>query len=181
MVATMNLGTNGAKLARRATIALVAVAFAAGGCSRPSEWKSMRPPTHAAGGVVTYRGQPVVDGLVVFLTNPSYEKWKYGEVAAIGVTDADGRFRLRTFQPGDGAVAGRHTVLVQKTTQATPDGKPVTAADLEPSADGTRAGIDPGRLVEVHHLPERYRLRDQTPFTADVEARGPNDFRFALD
>lgn len=179
-MATMDLG-NGARLAGRATVALAVAVFAAAGCSRPSEWQSIRPPTHAAGGVVTYRGQPVVDGLVVFLTNPSYEKWPYGEVSAFGVTDAEGRFRLRTFQPGDGAVAGRHTVLVQKTSLTTPDGKPVTSADLEPSADGTRSGIDPGRLVEVHHLPERYRLRDKTPFAADVRDGGPNEFRFELD
>lgn len=172
---------NGVAGAGRAILCLVVAMLVATGCSRSNEWTQTRPPTYAVSGVVTYRGEPVLDGLVVFLTNPSHEKWTYGEVSAFGVTDAQGRFRLRTFRPGDGAVAGRHTVLIQKVSLKQRNGKPVTQADLEGSEDGSRKAIDPASLVEAHHLPERYRLRDQTPFSAEVMAGGSNEFRFALD
>jgi hypothetical protein len=170
-----------ARLAGRAAVALVTAALAAAGCSRSNEWTKARPPTHVAGGVVTYRGEPVANGLVVFLTNPAYEKWTYGEVAAFGETDSQGHFKLRTFRPGDGAVAGRHKVLVQKVTLKLPNGKPVQPGDLVAPEDGTRPAVDPASLVEFHHLPERYRARDQTPLTAKVTERGPNEFRFEID
>lgn len=173
--------TNGATAAGRVALAAAVVILGAGGCSRPNKWTQARPPTHAVSGVVTYRGQPVSGGLVVFLTNPNYDKWTFGELSAFAETDAQGRFALRTFRPGDGAVAGRHTLLIQKVSLKLPNGRPPTEADLQGSGDGSRPAIDPGRLVEFHHLPERYRLRDKTPFTVDVTERGPNEFRFDLE
>lgn len=169
------------RVACQTAVALIATLLAAAGCSRSNAWTKVRPPTHAAGGVVTYRGEPVANGLVIFFTNPAHDKWKYGELAAFGETDSQGTFRLRTFHPSDGAVAGRHTVLIQKVSLKLPNGKPATQADLQAPEDDSRPALDPGSLVEVHHLPELYRLRDKTPFVAEVTERGPNEFRFDLE
>ena len=57
------------------------------------------PDTHEVTGEVTYNGQPVDGANVVFTLD--------GPLAS-GVTDAAGKFTLRTFEDGDGAVAGTH-------------------------------------------------------------------------
>lgn len=173
--------THEARAAGLAMLGLVVALLACAGCSKSNEWTRARPPTYPASGVVTYRGKPVAKGRVLFLTNPTYEKWKFGELTAFAETDAEGRFTLLTFRPKDGAVAGHHTVLIEKVSWKKPNGKPVTPADLEESEDGSRKTINPGSLVEVHHLPERYRLRDTTPFTVEVKERGRNEFRFDLE
>jgi hypothetical protein len=63
---------------------------------------------HPVRGKVVYKDQtPLTGGLVVFeAVDPA------ARVSADGPIQADGTFRLRTDQAGDGAVAGRHRVLV---------------------------------------------------------------------
>ena len=62
--------------------------------------------TAAAEGVVLLDGQPLADADVAF----SPEKGP----TATARTDAEGKFKLMTYRAGDGAVAGKHTVTVNK-------------------------------------------------------------------
>ena len=77
--------------------ALVSVMFV--GCGG-----SDAPPTAPISGVVMMQGQPVPNVNVTFYP-------KSGRPAT-GRTNAEGRFKLTTLKPGDGAVIGTHKIAV---------------------------------------------------------------------
>ena len=85
--------------------------FLLGGCSG-----SGRPPVAPVEGRLTYQGKPVADATVVFLCPGAPRQ-------AVGMTDAEGNYRLTTYEPNDGATVGTHVVTVKKfkspTDQAT--------------------------------------------------------------
>jgi hypothetical protein len=83
------------------------------------------PPTFEVTGVVLYKGLPVPDAQVTFA--PSGE----GQ-AAFGRTDAEGRYELTTFQPGDGVTAGRYVVTVVKFEQTDQPAAPTGDAYVPP-------------------------------------------------
>jgi len=84
------------------TLALLTVA----GCGGGGEFG-----TEKVSGRVMFQGNPVADASVQFIPQASREGRLAGK-AAIGKTDANGRFTLSTYQPGDGAVIGVHKVMV---------------------------------------------------------------------
>jgi hypothetical protein len=70
--------------------------------------------TYPVDGRVRFQdGEPVRLGTVEFrrvtAANPEATRW-----IARGTIDGEGRFTLSTFQPGDGALAGNHEVIVQQ-------------------------------------------------------------------
>ncbi len=73
------------------------------------------PPTVPVNGSVFYSGKPVVGATITF----SPTTLGNGAFVAFAVTQADGRFTLRTALDGstdkDGAVAGKYVVTVVKT------------------------------------------------------------------
>jgi hypothetical protein len=73
-------------------------------------------------------------------------------------TDAQGRFVLRTFDIEDGAVIGTHLVTIAKKK-----------VGQDPYADA-------GNM-----LPEKYGRTDTSKLSAEVTAKGTNDFTFELD
>lgn len=127
----------------------------AAGCSRYREdkWSRQWPLRHPVGGLVTLKGNPVSSAVVTFVVRlPESE----GRVfTAVGMTDTAGRFTLTTFRPSDGAVAGAHTVTIEKS--AFKDG------------------------AVVHELPRKYARQDTSGLTAEVTAKGQNEFIFNLD
>jgi len=144
-------------------IGLGAVA-AGGGCAGRTEdkWTRARPATYAAGGTVLVDGRPM-EGVKV-----QFERSSAGDgpsCVAFGYTDSRGRFRLRTFRDGDGAVAGDHVVLIERIT-------------FEPLSKPTNAEVTPTR--EVSHLPERFRSPRTSGLTATVVPGGRNEFSFAI-
>lgn len=85
----------------------VAILVVIGLCS-PLAGCSSKVPTHAAGGKVTLGdGSPLPAGFITFrsLDHPEH-------FAARGTIQSDGSFELMTFTPGDGAVVGKHQVLI---------------------------------------------------------------------
>src|SRR5262245_44576170 len=78
------------------------------GCSKAP---TGRLPVYPVSGKVTAKGQPVEGAEVVFygatpeLTGP-------GTPAPAGTTDANGEFWLRSYDPNDGAPAGKFNVSV---------------------------------------------------------------------
>lgn len=66
------------------------------------------PKTYKVSGTVKQGGKPVDGALVTFL--PSVQ----GAKPAIGSTNANGEFKLSTFGPSDGAVAGDYKITITK-------------------------------------------------------------------
>lgn len=136
-----------------------------GGCARaPADrWTNQRPPTHRLGGTVTLAGAPVEGATVVFeaVDQP---------LAAVGRTDGLGRFALRTFEAGDGAIAGRHRVRIEKLSEP-------------PPALGPDGGPPPAAIpaAPVSQLPTRYTAFETSGFEAVVDPAGRNEFAFAME
>lgn len=113
-----------------------------------------RPPTAPVEGVVTLGGQPLEGAAVTFTPVE-------GGRPATGATDAQGRFRLSTFDPGDGAVLGEHVATVYKEEAASVI---VEEGDL----DGGPAGPAPAPRLLV---PARYASRDTSELRFTVARR----------
>jgi hypothetical protein len=111
--------------------------------AEPSEEVPETEETAPVRGVVIIDGQPVEGATVVF----NHVEGKY---AAVGVTDPNGNFVLRTFKQNDGAVPGVYRVAISKKT----DG----GADV---------------------VPMKYGDSNTSGLTAEVRA-GANEFRFEL-
>lgn len=128
------------------------------GCSskRPSD----RPQTYPVTGIVTYQDKPV-DGATVTFIGEKY--------SATGKTDANGRYRLTTFQPGDGAVPGEYQVIITK----------FIAPTLQDNQESEPSGDEVQQPVFKSELPEKYA----NPQTSHLRAKivsGPTELDFPL-
>lgn len=121
------------------------------GCGSKPEFE-----TAPATGQVTLDGKPVVAGSVVF-TPP--QGWP-----ARGELDAEGRFSLSTYEPGDGAIVGPHEIVV--ISQTGPD----------PSEHFERAPSAPTKWL----IPERYGSRKSSGLAFQVEPGEANDISLEL-
>jgi hypothetical protein len=148
-------------------ILIVAFLTMAGGCSRyhEDEWSKQWPRRVPAGGLVEFEGKPVEDATVVFVTLSADGKKEY---AALGQTNAAGKFRLTTFRPKDGAIPGKHLVGIEKNAEVVT--KPVRGLSPE----------DQPKVVK-NVLPEKYRVYSQSGLEVEVTEKGPNEFVFRLD
>lgn len=122
------------------------------GCFALTGCGDSHPDTVDVTGEVFHNGQPVDGANVVFTSD--------GPIAT-GITDAQGKFTLRTFRDGDGAIAGMHRVTITKNISA-----PSTPEDPYPTVKNM--------------LPAQYARPDSSGLTADVSAEKENVFRFDL-
>lgn len=121
------------------------------GCSRKlDKWEMQRPPTYEVNGVVLWDGKPEPQCLVAFES-------KSHSLIAVGMTDADGRFTLKTFKPGDGAVAGENAVRLEKTVKV---------------EDGDVSQSRPPAWFVV--TPKKYASAASSGLTATVKSEGEN-------
>jgi hypothetical protein len=105
-------------------------------------------------GRVTFEGRPVPKAIVRFLPESR-------PMAAAGTGD-DGRYRLTTRRPMDGAYIGRHKVVVTPWMPGVGDASGVTAEPVRPD------------------IPQLVRDVISTPLAVEVTAKGPNEFEFDL-
>lgn len=139
--------------------ALLVLAAAAAGCG-----DAVRPyPVH---GRVTFEGKPLAGGgsiaFVPLGTQP-------GKTAGAEI-EADGTYRLTTYQPGDGSMTGEFRVVIMQVTVKEPEARP----------DGTRAA-EPTRVVTAAQtIPTLYADYEQSPLRATVEAKSDNEINFNL-
>ncbi len=126
---------------------------------------STQRPAAPARGRITFNGEPLRLGSVLFVpTEP-------GPTAQANLT-SEGEFVLTTYEPGDGAVIGKHRIMVISLAEDglnRPDDLSEPQAPEEPG--------DPLPLISV--IPERYGDVTTSGLTAIVAA-GENRFDFAL-
>jgi hypothetical protein len=125
-------------------------------------------PTKPVTVTVTYKGKPVADATVTFISQDGEPS------AAYGTTDSAGSAKLKTYEEGDGAVLGKQKVTINKeqivgekpvASQDTPDYVPPPGTTPEPQVK--------------HLIPEKYSGPDTSPLIVEVTS-GPNDFKFEL-
>jgi hypothetical protein len=131
------------------------------GCGRGSAHPELVPVT----GTVMYNDAPVAGAEVSFFAAGAPR-------AASDITDAEGKFSLSMFEPGDGTMAGENIITVSKmeggptaAVSATPSSGPPDPAALAAmsqkrmnSGGGVAVASGPKSLV-----PEKYSKRETTP------------------
>lgn len=120
------------------------------GCGK--ETVDGRPTPVAVSGTVFYKQQPSVGAKVMFAPQDH-------QYAAVGQTDSNGRFKLQTFEPADGAVPGKFKIAVTK----------FEVIDL-PN----------GGIKENFFLPGKYRDPAKSGLTAVVPPEGTDALKFEL-
>lgn len=124
----------------RAICGWLAVVALLAGCSNGG-----RLPTYPVTGRVVFPdGAPLLGGWII-CESPEHA------VAARGVIEADGTFELETYEPADGAVAGRHLVAV---TPAAPEGYDPDQGTAPPAIDQRFTHMDTSGL-EIEVLPDQ--------------------------
>jgi hypothetical protein len=128
------------------------------------------PETATVTGKVTFRGETVPAGKIMFYPQTGR--------AAVGTIEADGTYVLTTFNPGDGAVLGKHqvTITASKVTGGPP--QPKTFKDELKLAQKKPAGAATSPKI-VWLVPKQYSQRNTSPLTAEVK-RGVNTIDFPL-
>lgn len=138
-------------------------------------------------GLITYQGSPIEGATVAFVPESEGR-------AASGLTDADGKFKLTTLKPGDGARPGRYKVTVSKVENLGPESQ-ITAQEMSDmitkgkmpppmgptSPQGAAGSSGSGKKGgKKYHVPETYGNPDTSGLAAEVVESGSNDFEFAL-
>jgi hypothetical protein len=113
-----------------------------------------------ASGIVRIDGRPQRKLSVLF--------FPAGGRPAGGVTDAEGRFRLTTFEPGDGALIGEHAVTIS----------PIEDPPIYMPQDKSK--VTPAVKVTFPTIPAKYFERATTDLKQTVTAAGPNEFMFDI-
>jgi hypothetical protein len=140
---------------RPAVVALaLLIALVAAGCGSKVELGQVE-------GTVRAGGQPLRGVLVTFVPESSGPA---AVVRSMGVTDEAGRFRLRTETQEDGAIVGRHKVLVED----------LAIYSAPRSEDGTVLKRPPQRFAPA------YSDLLQSPLSQEVKA-GPQSLELVLD
>lgn len=151
-------------LALRSCLLLSLLAMGCGGQAAPKD----RVPTFKAGGIVTYKGQPV-EGALVRLISRTPEA-----MGASATTDKEGRFQLMTYQPGDGAPEGNYLVVISKT-EASKTSEGTGNVDSPDYVPPKEVPYDPDRPPPApkNLLPAKFGNAAKTPLMALID--GPTD------
>ncbi|PQO34489.1 carboxypeptidase regulatory-like domain-containing protein [Bremerella cremea] len=145
---------------RRGLLAMLTVAACLVGCSSGSSEKVPgRSLTVNVIGTVALNGKPVAGATVMFNSESL-------NLTAYGKTDADGKFQLTTYEPGDGAPIGHYRVVIKKVEQS------VTGESDHPAL--------PPTTQSSSKLPLQYANWKTSGLTAMVVEGQDNAFRFNL-
>jgi hypothetical protein len=121
-------------------------------------------------GTITLDGEPVEGAHIRFSPEA-------GGPAAFAVSDRRGRYELRTFDPGDGAVPGKYGISATK--EVTEAGMEFDSqAELE--AYVKEHGERPPKGETVSVLPEKYSSPGTSELTAEITVAKKNRFDLEL-
>jgi hypothetical protein len=118
------------------------------GCSRQSGRDGLAPVF----GRVTYAGQPLAEGRILFYPDD-------GRRMAMGSIDASGNYALTTFEHQDGAYVGKHRVVIEAVRE-------ISLGPKSPDDEYRTGNVRRERLV-----PAIYADRKSSPLEAVVEDR----------
>lgn len=157
-----------------ASVALLVAVFQ--GCSGSGDGN--RLSVYPVSGKITMAGAPVANAIVTF--SP-----KGNQPVAIGRTDAQGQYKMTTYDANDGAAAGEFVVLVSKEAPAAASSAPpahgVTAISTPQMAHAARGGKKAGDASESSSvLPSKYSDRGKSDLALTVKSSGENVGDFDL-
>jgi len=125
------------------------------------------PRVYPVTGTVLYEGKPVLGAVVAFR----------GEGAtriATGTTDAQGRFKLTTYNSGDGTVAGKHKVTISKeVVEGAMESKDLSMEEA--------VKYRPPPVKRRRELPAKYADPARPLIEVTVSESSPNDFTWNLE
>jgi hypothetical protein len=127
------------------------------GCSKDKN-QEVQLPTSPARGIVTYKGKPVANASVGFISLDN-------KVRAGGRTDGVGSFVLSTYGQQDGAPPGKYRVTV-----AVSNVKEIEPGVLEPEPEGGFKSP----------IPTKYANPSTTDILVEITEGGKNDFTIDL-
>jgi hypothetical protein len=138
------------------------------GCTQESRREG--PEMVKVTGTVTLDGEPVEGAHIRFSPEAKGP-------AAFAVSDKRGRYELRTFDPGDGAVPGNYGISVTK--EVTEGGKEF-ANQAEKEAYIQEHGKAASERTTVSVLPEKYSSKQSSGLTAEINVAKKNHFNLEL-
>lgn len=137
-------------------VLIVSLCITSAGCGVGDEWTAKRPKVYRAQGVVKLDDKPLDEATVIYHSQSN-------DVSAQGVTDKNGNFKLTTYDANDGAVEGKHRVVITKRTYE----KRKTKYD---SPEESSIALIPKEL-----LPIKYSLPTTTTVEVEVSGKGTNN------
>lgn len=145
-------------------VSVALCALALGGCARSTS----KVPLFRATGTVTYKGQAVPNAKVMFMGDGK-------SAPAVGVTDDDGRFTLRSLS-GAGAPAGKHQVAVALDVEVE---APKVNMSMEEAA---KAAQEPPKNSKPRGsvIPSKYANAATSGLEFEIKTSGTNDFTIEL-
>ena len=122
-------------------------------------------------GTITLDGEPVEGAHIRFSPET-------GGPAAYAVSDRRGRYELRTFDPGDGAVPGKYGISATKEEVTETGQEFESQAALE--AYIKEHGQRPPRRQTTNVLPEKYSSKETSGLIAEITLAKKNRFDLEL-
>ncbi len=128
-------------------------------------------PVYKVQGKVTYNGKPVVGANVTFTSETANK-------SAFGRTDDKGEYRLTTYGANDGAVEGKHIIVVSKQSVSASNKKeaPVTSTDYIPPGFAPEEPAAPPTDL----IPAKYAAAETSGLLAVIASKGPNEILLEL-
>lgn len=145
-------------------------------CGCPNGVDDERQEVYPVSGVVKLFGAPLPGANIAFAPQS-------GQPTAFGLTDSQGRYRLTTYEPQDGAAAGEFKIVLRKVAKAP------AAAAAEASADPADHDVETpaehsAELIAEQNgqslIPAAYASSSTSPLSAVVKPDGENVFDFDL-
>lgn len=154
--------------------AAIMTAFFMSGCGGGAVGGGDRQPVHRTSGKITLEGAPVAGATVTFSPKGSGPP-------ATGKTNANGEYKLTTYDAEDGATAGDFVVLVVKSSApASVDPDAGHDADGSGGEGDAMHAAQPAADEPESALPRKYSRVEDSDLTATVSAGAPNKFDFDL-
>jgi hypothetical protein len=122
-------------------------------------------PTKKVSVIVMYKGAPLEGASVTFVNQEG------APAPAVGKTDAQGKAIMKTYIEGDGAVFGKHKVMIDKSEAYGGQTVEQDSPDYNPNAPPPKV---------KHHIPQKYADYANSGLTAEVTESGPSEFTFDL-
>ena len=130
------------------------------------------PGLVAGKGQVFYDGTPLSGATVTFLPSQGLAD---GRRSAVSVTDAEGRFHLRTLNPGDGILPGDYIITVVKTKEP----PPISDEEKEKILMGQARPPVPNMKAE-HLIAEKYASEKTTDLKHNIGSKGDKNIKLEL-